>query len=263
MAGKKKRPKLRFNGRYYVANIYKPDGKRTMISFGPLGERTESEIRIAFETWLDLFEEHPHKVLDYNDPYDAIAEIINPINVTSVRDLLDKYDIHQRKIIKPTKNGRIHPDLMFLNRVGRFLEKYNDWSVDSFGPDELEEVKQALVNHEFKQGNTTKKYFRRGINDTIKWIRNIWEWGEGRRLVYGHTVQGLKEVKLLKMGDSGTIDRPKRKRLTDEEFLKVINAINSVVGDIDLPRFFGPGFMRVFPHNSSYLQSVSPGRHVP
>ena len=48
MVGKRKDPKLRFNGTYYVANIYKPDGKRTMISFGPGGDRTEGEIMQHF-----------------------------------------------------------------------------------------------------------------------------------------------------------------------------------------------------------------------
>ncbi|UCD49287.1 MAG: hypothetical protein JSW27_17360, partial [Phycisphaerales bacterium] len=43
MAGVKKTPKLRYDGRYYVANFYKPDGKRSMVSFGPKGEHTEGE----------------------------------------------------------------------------------------------------------------------------------------------------------------------------------------------------------------------------
>jgi len=48
MSRKRKSPKLRFNGKYYVVNFYKPDGKRTMISFGPTDERTEGEIYAAF-----------------------------------------------------------------------------------------------------------------------------------------------------------------------------------------------------------------------
>ena len=55
MAGTRKTPKLRFNGRYYVVNIYKPDGKRTTISFGTDEERTEGEIYEAFNKWINLY----------------------------------------------------------------------------------------------------------------------------------------------------------------------------------------------------------------
>jgi hypothetical protein len=95
MSGKRKRPKLRYDGAYFVANFYKPDGKRSMISFGSLDDRNESEIRIAFETWVELYENHPHKVLSYHDPYEAIQQIINPINVSSVGELLEKYENHR------------------------------------------------------------------------------------------------------------------------------------------------------------------------
>ena len=40
MAGIRKTPKLRKDGRYYVASIYKPNGQRTNISFGCADEHT-------------------------------------------------------------------------------------------------------------------------------------------------------------------------------------------------------------------------------
>ena len=91
MAGKRKRPKLREKGSCFVTDIYKPDGKRTTISFGAVGERSEGEIYAAFGQWLDLFNQHPHKVLAFNNPYDAITNIINPRSIVSVGQLHDKY----------------------------------------------------------------------------------------------------------------------------------------------------------------------------
>ena len=68
MAGKRKRPKLREKDGCFVTDIYKPDGKRTTISFGAVGERSEGEIYAAFGQWLDLFNQHPHKVLAFDSP---------------------------------------------------------------------------------------------------------------------------------------------------------------------------------------------------
>ena len=65
MAGKRKMPKLRRDGKYYVASIYRPDGQKTNISFGPAVERTEGEIYTAFGKWLDLFNQQPQKVLSF------------------------------------------------------------------------------------------------------------------------------------------------------------------------------------------------------
>ncbi len=74
MAGVKRTPKLRYDGRYYVANFYKPDGKRSMVSFGPRGEHTEGEIYATFGKWLDLYEQQAHKVLSFKSPYDAVKD---------------------------------------------------------------------------------------------------------------------------------------------------------------------------------------------
>jgi len=60
MAGMRKRPTLRFDGKYWVTTIYKPNGSRGTVSFGSPEERSESDIKIAFETWIELYL-NPHK----------------------------------------------------------------------------------------------------------------------------------------------------------------------------------------------------------
>ena len=137
MAAKRKDPKLRFDGRYYVVNIYKPDGKRTMVSFGPAADRTEGEIYTAFYKWLDLFKQQPQKVLSFKSPYDAIGQITNPSQSITIGELLDKYFAYAKKTTRSTRSNKDHPDLEFTRRVQRFLEPYHLWPVSDFGPDEV------------------------------------------------------------------------------------------------------------------------------
>ena len=108
MSRKRKSPKLRFNGKYYVVNFYKPDGKRTMISFGPADERTEGEIYAAFGKWLDLFKQQPQKILSFESPYDAIEQVINPSQIITIGELLDKYDTYTKKTTRVTSDGKEH-----------------------------------------------------------------------------------------------------------------------------------------------------------
>ena len=232
MAGKRKKPKLRFNGKYYVVNIYKPDGKRTMVSFGPAGDRTEGEIYTAFYKWLDLFEQQPQKVLSFKSPYDAIEQIINPSQIVTVGELLDKYFAYAEKTTRPTRSKKDHTDLEFTRRVQRFLEPYHSWPVSDFGPDELLAVQKTLVEYEYVSGKTKKRYTRAGINGVIKWIRRIWKWGMGRQLITPEQVQGLEEVRPLRMGDTEAPDNHKRARVVEEDFWKVVKAVNSIVGDM-------------------------------
>jgi integrase len=93
-------------------------------------------------------------------------------------------------------------------------------------------VQDAIVKYEYVHGKERKRYTRRGINDTINWIRKIWKWGMGRQLITPEQVQGLQEVKSLRMGETEASDNPKRRRVTEEEFWKVINAVSGVVGDM-------------------------------
>ncbi|MFH1615294.1 MAG: site-specific integrase [Planctomycetota bacterium] len=200
-----------------------------------------------------MFKQQPQKVLSFKNPYDAIKQIINPSQIITIGELLDKYFDYTKKIIRPTRDHTEHPDLHFTKRVRKFLEPYLSWPVSDFGPDELLDVRNALVKYEYvvhiskKERDTRratkkkkhtpgatkkKRYTRGGINDVINWIRKIWNWGMGRQLITVEQVQGLKEVKSLKMGDTKAPDIPKRARVTEEEFRKVINAVNSVVGDM-------------------------------
>ena len=91
MAGKRKRPKLREKEGCFVVDIYRPNGKRTTVSFGSVGERSEGEIYAAFGQWLDLFNQHPHKVLAFRSPYEAISNILYPRSILNVGQFFDKY----------------------------------------------------------------------------------------------------------------------------------------------------------------------------
>jgi integrase len=232
MAGKRKSPKLRFNGRYYVANVYRPDGKRTTVSFGSASDRTEGAVYAAFGRWLDLFTRQPQKVLSFKSPYDAVEEIVSPTTILTVGQLLDKYLVYAKKTLRPVRSNKEHPDVRFIIRAKQFLKPYYDWRISDFGPDELQAVQDEMLSHEYTHGSKRKRYTRRGINDTINWIRKIWKWGMGRQLVTAELVQGLNEVKSLRMGETEAPDNPKRRRVTQGEFLKVARMANAVVSDM-------------------------------
>lgn len=232
MAGRRKTPQLRFDGRYYVANIYQVDGKRNMISFGGLGERTEGQIHAAFGKWLDLYNQQPHKVLSFKNPYEAIEQIVNPSSVVTVGELIEKYETHRKKVINFVNHNLEHPDFRFIKRVRQFLKAYKDWPIDTLGPDELESIRSALINHKYVHGKVQKRYTRRGINDVIKWIRRIWRWGMGRQLVKPEQIQGFEEVRALKMGDTDAPDNRRRGRVTRKELDKVVVNVPSVVADM-------------------------------
>jgi len=73
-----------------VTDICKPHGRRTTASFGPRGEQAEGKIHPAFGEWLDLFKQHPAKVLSFKRPCEAIARTVNPVPILTVGDLIDK-----------------------------------------------------------------------------------------------------------------------------------------------------------------------------
>jgi len=232
MAGVKKTPKLRYDGRYYVVNFYKPDGKRSMVSFGPKGEHTEGEIIATFGKWLDLYNQQPHKVLSFKTPYEAVKELINPTNTYTISELLQRYRAYAKRITKKVNNNGEHPDFVFIDRVKQFLLPYKDWPIGDFGPDELFAVQQALQDCQYTQGKKPKRYTRRGINDTINWLRRIWKWGMGRSLVTAEQLQSLEEVRSLRIGTTEAPDNPKRNRVTEEECEKVLKHLGSVVSDM-------------------------------
>ena len=91
MAGKRKPPRLREKQGCFVTDIYRLDGQRSTIRFGSPGGRTEGEIHAAFGKWLDLFNQHPHKVLAFKSPYEAIDETTSKGTIIPVGDFFDKY----------------------------------------------------------------------------------------------------------------------------------------------------------------------------
>ncbi|MFC1634035.1 tyrosine-type recombinase/integrase [Planctomycetota bacterium] len=233
MGRKRTQPKLRIvRGKYYCTDVYLPNGNRTTIGFGTTESRTKGEIMVAFEKWLDLFGQQPHKVLSFKNPYVAIQEIVNPNKQITVKELLQKYRNHASKTIAKVDSNKKHPDYTFIDRVDKFLKPYMDWPAKDFGPDELLAVQKAMIQHRYCIGGKEKRYTRRGINDNINWIRKIWKWGMGRCIVTAEQVQGFEEVKPLRIGTSLAPDNVKRKRVTEEELENVINCLGSVVGDM-------------------------------
>ena len=232
MAGRRKKPKLRIDGVYYTTKIYTPEGKRTTISFGHVDDRTEAEVRAVFAKWLELYEHHPKKVLSHKSPYEAVEHIVSPSSVCNVWDLMHRYLQWASNTMRRTRDGLESPDLAKIRRAIKYLNPYSDWPIADFGSDELRKVQNALLDTEYKIGKTTKRYTRRGINDTINCIKFAWRWGLGRRLVKIECVEVLKEVKLLKTGQDNVHENHRRGTVTEKEFRKVLAKANSVVRDM-------------------------------
>ncbi len=235
MPGTRKPPKLRQKQGCFVADIYKPDGKRTTVSFGPVGERTEGQIYAAFGNWLDLFNQHPHKVLAFENPYEAIAKMVNPAAIVTVGDLLDKYVEWAEGYLVPMRDGRPNPDLIRVKRLKRFIEPYRKWPVTDFGPDELKAVQSRMVSYRYFRTNHEEEqvaYTRSSINQVINQVYRIWQWGIGREITTEGQRQRLKEVCPLRSGRSAAKDRPKRAPVTEAEFEEVAKHLTTVVADM-------------------------------
>ena len=235
MAGKRKPPRLREKDGCFVTDIYKPDGKRTTISFGAVGERSEGEIHVAFGQWLDLFNQQPHKVLTFSSPYDAITNIINPRGVVSLGQLHDKYVEWMEGQLAPMRDGRESPDLSRARRIGTFILFYRDWPVSEFGPEELIAVQQSLVEHRYFRTSHDDEpipYTRTGINDLVNVVHRMWLWGVGREITTEAQARRLKEVRPLRVGKTQAPDTLKRAMVTKSEFEKVAARVNPVVADM-------------------------------
>jgi integrase len=240
MAGKRKSPKLRRKGNCYIANIYKPDGSRTTISFGRDDERTEGQIYEAFGQWLDLYKEHPHKTLSYGSPYEAITEMTNPTTVRTVGEAYDAYERWAGQSMLPLRDGRSSPELLQIGRCKKFLEPYREWTTSDFGPDELRAIQEEMVAYRYIRTQQAKSkeppeqiaYTRTSINRLVNQIRKMWQWAMAREIVSASSVQLLKEVKSLRIGRTTARDNLKRAAVTEEELDKVIEHISRVVGDM-------------------------------
>ena len=232
MAGTRKTPQLRFDGRYYVVNVYKPDGKRTTISFGPAQGRTEGQVYSAFGQWLDLFQRNPHKTLSFRSPYEAIQQSVSPLHILTIGQFIDKYLAWARQTMVPTGQSRVHTNITRAERLHRFLEPYRDWPIDDFGPDELAALREAMVAYKYQRGRKEARYTRSSVNDTMRNVHTVWRWGVGRGIVTLAQAERLKEVRPLRIGQTEAPDVPKRARVTQEEFEKVLPLVPTVVADM-------------------------------
>jgi len=191
MAGKRKSPKLRRKDKCYVANIYKPDGSRTTISFGRDDERTEGQIYGAFGKWLDLYKKHPHKTLSYGSPYEAITEMTNPTTIRTVGQAYDAYERWAEQNTLPLRDGRSSPELLQIGRCKKFLEPYRKWTTIDFGPDELRAIQEEMVAYRYIRTQRAKSkdppeqiaYTRTSINRLVNQIRKMWQWAMAREIV--------------------------------------------------------------------------------
>ena len=235
MPGKRKRPRLRSKQGCLIADFYRLDGKRSTVSFGPVGERTEGKIYAAFGKWLDLLDQHPHKVLAFKNPYEAIDNLVNPATIVTIGGLLDKYIKWAEAYLTPLRDGQPDPDLARIKRLRKFMERYMDWPVNDFGPDELTTVQDSMVAYRYFRRNHEDKpvaYTRSGINQVINQIYKIWQWGIGREIATGIQMQRLRDVRPLRAGRTAAKDRAKRRTVTESEFKKVIECLTTVVADM-------------------------------
>lgn len=235
MAKKRKTPTLGRKGKYFCANIYRPDGSRTTISFGPAGERTEGEIYAAFGQWLDLFNQYPHKVLSFKSPYEVIKVLINPNMIVTIEGLVAKYLKWLEEYSLPMRDGRPSPDVQRARRGCKFLQPYAEWAITDFGPTELVGVQNAMVSYRYFKSPYAKEpvgYTRTGINQMIAQIRRMWQWGIGRKLTTENQAYLLKEVRPIRAGKTVAREKYKRGSISGEEFEKVSTNLTSVVADM-------------------------------
>jgi integrase len=235
MARKRKPPTLRRKDRSFVTDVYRTDGTRTTVSFGPPDGRSEGEIYVAFGQWLDLFNQHPHKTLSFIDPYDAIQNAISPTTIGTIGKFIEKYVESMDQYYPALLDGTPHPKMIRINQVRPFLKPYASWPVADFGPDEFKAVQDAMVEYRYFRGNDETKpiaYRRTAINRVINEIYGMWQWGIGREITTEAQKQLLKEVRPLRAGRTSARDKIKRAPITLDEFNKVTGTLTSVVADI-------------------------------
>jgi len=235
MAGKRKSPTLRRKGRSFVTDVYRTDGKRTTVSFGPPDGRSEGEIHVAFGQWLDLFTQHPHKTLSFTDPYEAIQNAVSPTTIRTIGEFVEKYVESIEQHYPELRDGKPNPKMLRINQLRPFLEPYETWPVADFGPDELKAVQDAMVEYRYFRDKAKEKpiaYVRTAINRVINEIHGLWQWGVGREITTEAQKQLLKEVRPLRVGRTSARDRPKRASITLEEFEKVTGTLTPVVADM-------------------------------
>ncbi|MCX5659724.1 MAG: hypothetical protein NTW19_08385 [Planctomycetota bacterium] len=264
MSGIKKNPTLRVKTvggvGYRVTEVYRPDGKRAMLSFGPVVAMDDADAMILFGRWLKLFLVNPHKTLGYKTPFEAVKSMIDAPSILTIGDFRDKYLTYATDVFRLTRNNDINPNFQRLERALTYLAPYAAWPVASFGPDEFRAVQTAMVAYRYRRGrqegpaktgdasvempatqlNPEKSLTRQSINDHLDQLRRMWAWGVGRGIVTHQQDQSLREVRMLRPGAAGTLDGKKRMPITSEEFEKVVAAVNPTIGDMMRTMWLAP-----------------------
>ena len=242
MSRPRKAPKLRektSNGTdYFVCDVYRPEGGRTTVNFGPVPADMGdvADVYAAFAKWVKLFQSNPHKCLAFKSPWEAIEQMVDPAGILSVGDLVDNYLKYAEQTFKLTRKGEVSPNYKRLTRGLRFMEAYRSWPVNNFGPDDLRAVRDRMLAYRYRrsgQKEDTEQLTRSSINGSIKEIRLMFTWGVGRRAVEPAVEQAMRtEVKPLRRGHPGARENRRRPKVTREEFDKVVAVVNPVVADM-------------------------------
>ncbi len=127
------------------------------------------------------------------------------------------------------------PDLIKIERLGKFLEPYRSWSPEDFGLDELRAIQQAIVDYRYtrtKHPDEPVAYTRTGINQIVNRIQKMWTWAVGREIVTQAQANKLLEVRPLRIGRTAARDNLKRSAVTAEEFEAVLSKVTSIVADM-------------------------------
>lgn len=230
----RKAPRLREKSGYLVTDVYRPDGTRTTVNFGPVPAASVDAAGVyeLFARWLKLFESNPHKCLSFDSPHDAVTKMSLASDIETVGDLIDSYLTYAESAFKLTRRGQINPHYQRLCKVIEFMVSYRPWPVNKFGPDDLRDVRQAMLDYRYARGKEepNRQMTRTSINEHIKQLKNMFTWGVGRRAVEPATEQALRgEVRSLRYGHPGAIEKKRRHKVTDEEFRKVVELVNPVI----------------------------------
>ena len=235
----KKTPRLAIVNGYYCCNFYRPDKKRSTMSFGPVnGGRPASEVHAAFERWIELYEELPDKVLDFKSPYEAVEAIINPTARTSIKEFVTLYIQWCKNILGDGPRGRkVDPLVERLQRLEKFLTPYLDWRVSEFGDAEVLAIQHAMAEHRYQtKGGRPKAYTRSGINRLINDLRKMWRWGLSYKITTDDRCSQIEHVRPLRpgqqVGESVMRDNIRRPMITLEEVTKIAEQLNPIRADI-------------------------------
>ena len=174
-------------------------------------------------------------MLSFDSPYDALNSMIHPGSILTVGQLVDNYAEWAQQYLAPLRDNRPHPDISRAQRLRRFLKPYLDWKVADFGPDELSNVQQTMVNHRYrksKHDDQTVSYTRSGINQVINKVHKIWQWAITYEIVTDTQARKLREVRSLRPGRTPAQDKLKRAPVTDAEFKAVTKELTRVVADM-------------------------------